>query len=200
MTLVQEMWKFAVSQGKQFMDCIIFSKEKKQILTNRCFLQIQKEFLNMNIDEKEGSITVIMSDHSENEIQNLFNGYVVTDQLTLNLKSFESGSSDECQDKIGPGQEMPHELERRERKMTFQTKQTTIKSYLCYVCGKEFSNSRKLTVHKYQVHSNNQEAYTCKICHKVMKTKSNLHTHMYIHAEPRFCCINCSRVWIVDSH
>ena len=203
MTIIQEMWHFAVNQGKQFMDCLILSNRGTPLFTNICFLQLQKGFLNMNLDEKENFITVIMNDYSEVDIKDLFNGFVVTEhQLSLNEEFIESGTIEEFKETISQTTEIepgPVELKEITRE-TVQVKRGVKKSFLCHFCGKEFLNSIKLKVHKYQVHSNNEEAFKCSICYKVMKTKSILYKHMFIHSEPRFSCIHCSRVWIIKSH
>lgn len=198
MTIIQEVWHFAVSQDKQFMDCVIASNKGEHLFTNTCFLKLQMEFLNMNFDEKDNCVTVIMKDYSVDEIIKLFNGYVITDVIDS-----ESGRNQVSENTIrNENNDMEPELvELKERRSnaTVQGKRGTKKSSLCHVCGKEFLTSIKLAVHKFQVHSMNEESYKCSICFKVMKTKSILYKHMFIHSDPRFSCIICSRVWIVKS-
>ncbi len=201
MTIIQEMWHFAVSQGKQFMDCVIFSEKGEQLFTNSCFLKLQKGFVNMNFDKEDNFITVIMNDHSEVEIQKLLNGFVATEyQLTSNSYAYENESKElkDTSSKSAQSQDMvPGLVEIKE--ITKKGAKTGTKSFFCHFCGKEFLNSVKLKVHKYQVHKPNNEAFKCTICCKIMKTKSILYKHMFIHSDPRFSCNHCSRVWIVKS-
>ena len=198
------------------MNCVIFSRKGEHLFTNTCFLTLQKEFVNMttlDVYLEDNFTSVIMNDHSEDEIKDYFNGFVVTEhQLSLISEPFESGKESRdfepepleltregsIQAKPGETISLSQDLEPL-RKRSIQAKPGGKKSFLCQYCGKEFVNSTKLKVHKFDVHSNNKD-YNCSICGKVLKTKTTLYHHKFIHSEPRFSCIRCSRVWIVKSH
>ena len=200
MTIIEEVWNFAVNQGKQFMDCVIFSDKGEKLFTNSCFLKLQKGFVNMNFDKEDDFITVIMN-HSVDEIKKLFNGFVLTTDYQLHFNLESGGREKYEEDTISQSKDTPLGLELQEIaiKAPVQAKRVPKKTHLCHECGKDFSSSIKLAVHRFQVHSSNEALYKCTICSKVLKTKSILYKHMFIHSEPRFSCIHCSKVWIVKS-
>ena len=209
--MLSEIWKFIIYQAPEFLDCEISTKTGT-LLTNRCFLSLSNLIFPRLKQVYQNNITVIiMPSHTHSEILMELSGFAKKKEFIQDQSLCETKSNQELLEKRGDIQTvnktvlMPEasfiEVESNEKLTKFKrplkrrlqhnvTRKTTF--FQCEFCGKEFINSKKCRMHRYQVHKD--AVYDCEFCRASFKTKSILNNHLKTHNEPMFTCEFCKMV------
>ena len=188
---MDSIWQY-VLRTETFLDCKIFH-ESGMVLTNKFFLSYNKQIWNIvkSFDCLE-TCDLIMPEHSEEEIKKELNGFIKLPKVTDFLeetslvcthnevnrsftteKEFSIELLNDCQEKKSRSQKKKKTPKIIDNSHSFQEKGEHIKMQ-CEICGKSFSHSKQLRMHKYQVHVEGKNLHECLLCKMNFKTKSIL--------------------------
>ena len=209
--MLTEIWKFIIREAPEFLDCEISTKTG-QILTNRCFLSLSSLIFPRLKQVYQNNITaVIMPSHTESEILMELSGFAIKKEFIQHQSMRETKSNQELLEMRGDietvnktvlpeassievesDEKLPQFVKRPVKRRLQHNVTQKNTSFQCEFCGKEFINSKKCRMHRYQVHKD--AIYSCEFCRASFKTKSILNNHLKTHNEPMFSCEFCQRV------
>ena len=202
--MISEFWKF-IQAAPDFLDCEILTKTGT-LLTNKCILSLSKLFWPILKQCNQTNIIIILPSHTQSEILEELLGFANKKDI-LQEKSiceskrgnelFQGGDSENNFDKsimMKVKNKFTESIQQMPKPPGVQSNVTQGRpnSYQCEHCGKEFLNSKKCRMHRYQVHS--VTVYNCEICSASFKTKYILSNHLKVHNEPMFSCEFCQKV------
>ena len=144
-------WRFITEEATEFLNCELSTKTGK-LKTNQSFLFLSSLIWPLLNHESNENISVILPNHSKEEIKKELGGYILSNE-EQSVKEL----TDEHQIIVPPESDINDDyfsesnLTMSKVKLTAKSRQS--KSFQCEVCGKEFNNSKKFRMHRFQVHS-----------------------------------------------
>ena len=196
-----------------YLDCKLLTNSGT-LFTNKCILKtcsIMKGILN---GDCEGEIIISMPEYSKSDLDKKLWGHLTTEKKNfVYATSFHQpqplssetvpSKTPICKDNFSPSIFLPQKLNsiqdrKEDRSLSEQSKSTKFKIaekvFQCHICGKTFTTSKKIRMHRYQVHRS-EGTFNCELCGSTFKTKSTLSNHLsWSHGDPSFECEFCSKV------
>ena len=188
---------FAWFLGHQFLDTsgtlIIWINEGVQMLYCSRYQNIQKEWILRHTvtlyfaDFSEDDLTVLMCDYNEEEIREIFSGYLFVTQSFDVINENEAPAESEVFDSDWVF------LDIKEDSSSTSIDIDRDNTFLCFVCGRKFGSKHNLNVHIYQFHSKSPYSYSCNSCSKSFPHSFLLKKHVRRTHESNFPCDICEK-------